>query len=419
MLHQTKENKQGPSNPLWTKNFTIITVGTVISRLGNSISGFATGLLVLDYTASTFLYALYMVLYNLPKIILPSLAGPFIDKFSRRKTIYTLDFISTGIYFLFALIILTGNLSYIFLIIGCMILGAIDSVYQVAYESFYPMLVSKGNYTKAYSIDSTLDSLTMLMVPVSAFLYNLVGIGPLFLIDMISFLVAAIFETQIQIEESYVKKEEESFGFKQYKKTFSDGINYLKKEKGLLAITMYFTVTMFAQGASNVIGLPYFKSTYSHGEYVYIAVMGFMLAGRIFGGVIHYKFKYPTDKKFTIALIVYMTISIIDGSYLYMPIVIMMGMCFLSGIMGVTSYNIRISATQSYVPDGNKGRFNGIFQMLITIGMMLGELSSGIMGDFMEKRLVIALFMMLNFIGVWFIMYRKRSHVKPIYNRQA
>ena len=49
-------------NVLWTKNFTLITLGTVISILGNSLAGFALGLLVLDYTGSTFLYALYAVM---------------------------------------------------------------------------------------------------------------------------------------------------------------------------------------------------------------------------------------------------------------------------------------------------------------------------------------------------------------------
>lgn len=407
------------NNPLWTKNFILITIGTIISRIGNSVAGFATGLLILDYTESTFLYALYMVLYNLPQIIMPTLAGPFIDKFSRRKTIYTLDFISTGIYLLFAVIIFSGNLNYVLLVLGCMLLGAIDSVYSVAYESFYPMLISEGNYTKAYSISSTLDSLTMLMVPVSAFLYNLVGIGPLFLIDMVSFFIAAVMETQIHVKESYVKEKNEEFGIRQYQKTFQEGVTYLKEEKGLCAIVLYFTVTMFAQGASNVIGLPYFKGAYPHGEYVYIAVMGFMLLGRLIGGAIHYKFKYPTDKKFLIALVVYMTISVLDGTYLYAPIHAMMVMCFISGIMGVTSYNIRISATQSYVPDGKKGRFNGIFHMAVTVGMMAGELLSGVMAEFMEKRLVVAIFMAINFVAVWGVMYRNRKHVAVIYNRQA
>lgn len=406
-------------NTLWTKNFTIITIGTVVSRLGSAIAGFATGLLILDYTKSTFFYALYMVLYSLPKIVMPSLAGPFIDKFSRRKTIYTLDFVSATVYLLFALVIFSGNLNYVLLVGGCMLLGAIDSVYSVAYDSFYPMLISEGNYTKAYSIASTLDALSMVMIPVSVFLYNLIGIGPLFLIDMASFLIAAIFETQISVTESYVKKEDEKFGLTQYRKTFREGIDYLKEEKGLCAITLYFTITMCADGAFGVLTLPYFREAYPNGEYVYVLVFGCLMIGRVIGGAIHYRFKYPTQKKYAIAMTVYLCISILDALLMYMPVPVMMPMCFAVGIMGITSYNIRISATQSYVPNERKGRFNGIFQMCVTIGSMLGELVAGGMAEFMGKREVNIVFMLMNAIAVWAVIYRGRRFVKPIYNRQA
>lgn len=110
-------------------------------------------------------------------------------------------------------------------------------------DSFYPMLISEGNYTKAYSIQSTLESVTIFMVPASAFLYNAIGIAPLFLINMGSFFLVAIMETQIHQEECYVKKEEEEFGLAQYKKTFVEGVAYLRNERGLLAVTSYFTVS--------------------------------------------------------------------------------------------------------------------------------------------------------------------------------
>ena len=72
---------------LWTKNFTIITLGTAVSLFGNVISGFATGLLVLDFTGSVFLFAIYMILFDLPKVVMPQIIGPILDKFSRRKMI--------------------------------------------------------------------------------------------------------------------------------------------------------------------------------------------------------------------------------------------------------------------------------------------------------------------------------------------
>ncbi len=406
-------------NSLWTKNFTIITVGTVISMIGNAVAGFALGLLVLDYTGSTFLYALYMVMYSLPDIIMPTLAGPFVDKFSRRRTIYILDFISAAAYGIFAWLIISGHFNYAWLIIGCLLLGSIDSIYQVAYNSFYPMLISEGNYSKAYSIQSTLDSLTMVMVPVSAFLYNVIGIAPLFLINMVSFFIAAVFETQIKVKETYVKKEDEVFGFQQYKKTFREGMEYLNGEKGLKAVTFYFMISSFAGAAYSTIALPYFKNSFPNGEYVYISVMAWMCLGRIIGGSIHYKFRFPTDKKFIAAMIVYIVISAMDGAVLYMPLKIMMLFCFMDGILGVTSYNIRVSATQSYVPDDRKGRFNGIFQMLCTIGMLVGEFLAGVLTLVVPERGVVSIFMAINLVSAIVIMGSNRKHVKKIYNREA
>ena len=58
---------------------------------------------------------------------------------------------------------------------------------------------------------------------------------------------------------------------------------------------------------------------------------------------------------------------------------------FLIGILGVTSYTIRSSATQSYVPHERKGRFNGAFIMLTTAGSLLGELLAGIFTAFLSR----------------------------------
>lgn len=410
----TEEN-----NGLWTKNFTLITLGTAVSMLGNSIASFALGLLVLDYTGSTFLYALYAVTYNLPQMVVPTLAGPFLDKYSRRKTIYTLDFISAALYGIFAWLLLGRHFNYGFLILGCILIGTIDSIYQVAFESFYPMLISEGNYTKAYSIQSTLESMATFIVPVSAFLYNLIGIAPLFLINMATFFIAAVMETRIKKEETYVKKEEETFGLAQYKKTFLEGIHYLQQERGLRAITLYFMVSAFAGGAFHTMVLPYFKLNFDYGEYVYMFTMGWMMVGRLIGGAVHYRLNLPVNEKFSIALTVYISLALVDGIMLYLPSDIIMILCFVDGILGVTSYNIRISATQSYVPDERKGRFNGIFEMALTAGTLSGQLFSGILTLFLPERAVISGFMLLNLMAAILIMGRNGKSVKKIYNRRA
>ncbi|QSX05162.1 MFS transporter [Sedimentibacter sp. zth1] len=416
------------TNKLWTKNFSIITIGSIISMLGNSVSGFAIGLMVLDYTNSTFLFALFMVIYNLPKVAAPLFAGPYVDRFSRKKVIYTLDFMSAALYIILFFFITSGAFNYIILLFLTLIVGTIDGIYAVAYESLYPNLITEGNYSKAYSISSMIYPLAAFMVPIASIIYNKFGTpAPLFLFNAFTFLIAACFETKIDYcEQHLVTNKIEKFNFKQYKLDFKESLKYIGQEKGLLTITAYFCLTMFASSGSGTLFLPFFKNNPDLFSNIPIDVVTlfsiitcFGVFGRLVGALIHYKFKYPTNKKFAIAISVYTIIAILEATQLYFPIVLMAISFFLVGILGVTSFNIRISATQSYIPDTIRGRFNGVFQMLCTLGSIVGQLLAGALGEFINERIVIIIFMCINMLGVIFIMYRGKEHVKKIYNRNV
>ncbi len=402
--------------PLWNRNFTILTLGTVVSMLGNAVSGFAIGLLVLDYTGSTLLYAIFTVAYNLPKIIMPSLAGPYIDRFSRVKVIYGLDFISAALYLCIFGALSLNLFNYPILLFLCVVIGSIDSVYLVAYDSLYPTIISEGNFSKAYSISSMLYPLSAIMVPVAAWCYESIGIEPLFLFNAVTFFIAAAFETRIKTDEAHIIPEPTSYNLRRYADDFKEGLAYLKKERGLLFITAFFIVTTLVFSATGTLVLPYFKSTEGLGVTLYTYIMGFSVAGRMLGGLAHYRFRYPVKWKFAIALAVYVIIGVIEAAYLFVPVAAMMALMFASGLLSVTSYNIRISSTQNHVPNELRGRYNGTFQMLTTIGSIVGALIAGALGEALPIRTVIFAFGLLNAVCALAIMLPGREHVKKIYN---
>ena len=392
----------------------------MVSMIGNSLSGFALSLFVLDFAQSTLLYAVFLFVYTLPQIAAPLLAGPLMDRFSRRKTIYILDFFSAAINIVIAGIVYFKVFNFSVLVIYAFIIGTVNSVYSVAYESFYPLLVTEGNYNKAYSVSSTLSTLSAVVMPIAVILYNSVGIFPLFIINGISFLVAAICETKISdVETAKGLVQVKNYGGRQYMTDMKEGIKYLITDKGLLAIVLYFSIMSLAGGASEVIALPWFKGNFDNGEYTYMFVWIFMVIGRVIGGIINYRVKLPVAKKFNIALIVYIVSSSLEGAYLYTPITIMQIMCFLIGILSAASYNIRVSSTQSYVPDERKGRFNGAFLMLNTIGMLIGELTAGLLSEVVPLRLLLTCYMWLCVVAAVFLIGGNRKHVSLIYNREV
>lgn len=407
------------TNKLWTKNFTIITLGSVVTMLGHALSGFAISLLVLDYTGSVMLYSLYLLAYYLPMVVMPLLAGPWLDNFSRARVIYTLDFLAAAIYLGAFFLIRSGWFSYVPMLLGVLLLGSIDSIYMVAYESLYPNLVSEGNFAKAYSVSSMLEPLSMVMTPVAALVYSHIGIAPLFLADFVFFFIAACFETQIRAPEEYRGEKTGKKDLRYMIGEMRDGLRYIRGEKGLLVITAYFFVSMLTGTGAGTLWLPWFKSAAGLGVTTYTIVQLGNVAGRFIGGFVQYRLKYPTGKKFAIALFVYAAICFLEGGVLFAPPWLMLVMLFVNGLLGVTSYNIRISTTQSYVPDSYRGRFNGCFHMIMSLGNILGTLIAGALGDLLPIRGIILSLMGVNLLAVFGIMYRGRRHVAAIYNRDV
>ena len=414
-------NTPRQTDTLWTRDFTIITIGSVISMLGNSLTSFAMSLMVLDYTNSSMLYAIYMVLYTLPQLVTPIISGAILDRFSRKKMIYTLDFVSAGIYLIMAIALLNGVFNFPMFAAVIFILGIIQSTYYIAYDSLYPMLITEGYYQKAYSISSMLETMTVVMVPVSTFVYKLVGIGPLMIINAVSFAIAAVFEMQIGHEEKYVEKrknevDNSSSKINQMLIDIKEGVKYMRSEPALLAIVSYFGLNMLACGAMDVLCLPYYKQNFKNGEYLYALVFGMSFIGRAVGGGIHYKFKIPTKLKFMFAMTIYIIIAIGEGTYMFMPIGLAVVVCFITGISGVTSYTIRISSTQSYVPDEKKGRYNGAFQLITTIGLLIGQMAGGALAQKMDARFVVFAGNIIALIAAIIIIGGNRKAVAKIYN---
>lgn len=417
-VNSSLKERKAPSS-LWTRDFTIITLGSAVSMLGNAMLGFAISLFVLDYTGATQFYAFFVFLFTLPQIAAPLLAGPLMDRFSRRKTIYLLDFLSAATYGVFGLLIALDLFHLSLLAVMALLIGSVNSVYQVAFQSFYPMLIPEGCYSKAYSVSTTLETLSAVMIVAATLLYNTFGIAPLLIMSSACFFIAALFETRISDVEQNLPKSGEPYRFRSFIDDSKAGLRYLRGEKGLLLITLYFAFRTMSAGVSTVVDLPWFRENQPNGEFVYMSVWAFMVIGRVLGSLLQYRWKLPASSKYAVALIGFLISSILEGTYLFTPVWVMRGMCFVIGLLTAGAYNIRLSATQAYVPNEKKGRFNGVFLMLTTLGTLLGELLAGAALTALSLRGTLALFMGIAALAALVLIGFGKRYVKPIFNRET
>ena len=212
---------------------------------------------------------------------------------------------------------------------------------------------------------------------------------------------------------------------KQFNHDLREGLGYIRSEKGLLYICLYFMVAGACWAGDNL-QLPFFKNHPEHfaawpvaAVTLYAIVSNFSVAGRLAGGFLQYKLPMPKEKKFTIALFIYVIASVLACVELFFPLPLMAVGFFVQGILGVTTYTIRTAATQAYVPDSKRARFNGVAGMMTSLGSIVGNLIAGVLGEHFPERGVIAGMNMVGLFAVYMFIYRGREHVRKIYNQDV
>lgn len=156
---------------LWTKDFSCITLATILSAIGGEAMSLPVSLLVFDETQSAFLSSLVMICGVLPDVILPVFIAPFIDKGGKKKWIVGLDFLLAVLYAGMGIWIGGHTFMFVLYLLFTLAVGTISVVYRLAYAAWYPDLIPLGMEQKGYSISSMLyPTVIIVMSPISAFL---------------------------------------------------------------------------------------------------------------------------------------------------------------------------------------------------------------------------------------------------------
>lgn len=406
-------------NRLWNRNFTILTIGSFVSAFGSAAAGIAFGILIYIETQSPLTLALFTVANIVPRLITSIFVGPFIDRHSRVKLIYSIDFFYSIFFGAVSLVLFSGYFNVIIFTLIASLFGIIDTVYQIAFMSLFPEVISDGNHSKAYSISSLIWPISAaIMAPIAAyFIENFeFGVAILMAFNAITFVITATIETQIKVKEKLNTKPVESkFHFIQ---DLKEGIRYYKVEKGILGIGVLFAAFSFVYAASDLLRMPYFINHATLNLQHFSLLISAGAIGRMVGGVIHYLFKYPVAKKYLIAVSVYLTVEILGATLLYMPYFLMIIVSFIVGLLSVTSFNIRMSATQTYLPGHIRGRINSTQQMLWNLGTIVGTLSIGFIAEYsgLEYRFIILCASAVSLSAIFLIPLRMKNEFKKIYN---
>lgn len=188
-------------------NFILLISGRLISDLGSAVFGFALSLYVLDFTNSAAAFSLVLSFSIIPNMFVSLIAGSFVDKHDKKKTIVVTDILS-GIAVLVFMCIFNLSPQSIILFIGYKIILAItQSFFGLAISTSIPNIVGEKNTPRANSIFSSVGSLINILGPViGAIAYRTIGLQYIFLIDGISFILSGISEIFLVMDTQNTEK---------------------------------------------------------------------------------------------------------------------------------------------------------------------------------------------------------------------
>ena len=277
------------TSKLFSKNFTLVVIGQIISLFGNAAIRFALPLYLLNMTGSSALFGTVTACAIIPSILLTPVGGIIADRVNKRNIMVALDFFTAFVILIFSVLMNAVNL-VVLLTTVLMLLYGIAGAYQPSVQASIPALVSKEHFMAANSVINTISSFSSLIGPVlGGILYSTHGLYPVLVVCMICFFLSALMEIFIKIPHE--KQPAETSLSAILKKDFSESFAFITKEKPFIGKTLLTIcgINLFLSSMI-IVGLPYIitevldlPSALSNQLYGYAS--GALAAGGLCGGI--------------------------------------------------------------------------------------------------------------------------------------
>ena len=199
------------------RTFIIIWFGQFISSIGSSMTYFAIKIWAWELTNQVTTIALLSVFELIPSILITLVSGLIVDRINRKFLLIIADCIAAISTIIIGYLYLTDQLQIWHIYVTGAVNGIFSEVQFLAYSSSISMLVPKQHYTRASSMNSGIHYSSIIIAPALAgFLYYIVNLGGILLIDFISFTIAIATILKVRIPQpKRTTQSEESIGFLQ------------------------------------------------------------------------------------------------------------------------------------------------------------------------------------------------------------
>ena len=249
------------------KTFMVIWFGQFISMLGSALSAFGLGIWIFQKTGSAASFAMSAVCTVLPALLFAPFAGSIADRKKRKAIILLTDSIDAFLKILIVTLLIFNKLELWMVYPLVFISGTLGTFQNPAFGASIPMLVPTDKLTRANGLLQFSSAIQNLLAPVIAgFLYPLIELKGLFIIDFVSFFFALASIAFIKIPQPLIEKTKDSLVLAALK-DLKYAWKYLIQKEGLMQLIVFFAFLNFIANLSMILLGPLMMSVYNSQAY--------------------------------------------------------------------------------------------------------------------------------------------------------
>jgi MFS family permease len=260
-------------------------LGQIVSQIGDYFAFLALAVVVsglsTDIQQTTLQVTGLMVSFTLPRLVFGLLAGVFVDRWDRRRTMLISDILRAALTLLMIPAFLTSNLFAIYAL--AFVMSTVATVFNPAKTALIPNLVPTEHLLAANSLSQTSQMLAILIGPALAgFSLKVAGTGGewvAFIVDSVSYAISAVAIWLIRIppelskpqptpqpelsdpsQQSAIRNPQSAIG--RVWQELLVGLKALFLNRVMATLTAIFTITMLGIGAINVLWVIYLKTRF-------------------------------------------------------------------------------------------------------------------------------------------------------------
>jgi MFS family permease len=363
----------------------------VVSQTGDWMLGVGLAFAVYDLTGSTLASAGTLLAAFLPQVLAGPVAGVFVDRWDRRRTMVAANVVMACVVLPLVLVTDAATVWVVFPVL--VVQSLVEVFFAPAEQAMLPRLVPDDELVTANALNGQAGQVARLVGSALGGVAAAVGGVPaVALLDAASFLLAALLLSRIRTPGRVVTPAGEpdaaavvSRRTHAFLTDLRTGVSVVRRSRALVVLLVFSVVTALGEGVMGVLFAPYVRDVLGADGGVYGSIMAMQAVGGLAGGAVAVVLAHRWGQVRTLG-VTSVLFGLVDLVIFLYPLVLNAVWPALAGMLVVGLPAAFLSAAfltvfQRSTRDETRGRAYSLVALARTCAVIVGSTTAGLLGE--------------------------------------